>query len=157
MRKQQERLTPELDKMHDYCDVICPPFSDQGATLPGDEAEGILDYTSGPRFVHFLNMSWNMRWAGLFSTFDDGATETRTAVKSGRPSVLGLGEYWHYVLAYGYRVREFKVIANGPVMMYERQLRCNMGWGPGSAPQWWGFYDTFFSSNIGMWKGPLAP
>ncbi len=152
------QLIPELDKLHDYCDVICTIFSDEGATTPGNQAEGILDYTGGARLFHFLNMGWKMRWSGLFSTFDGGPDECRDAVKQNHPSVVGLGEYWHYALVFGYKVREFKASANGPAFLREEYIDCNMGWGGGTAnSQWWPWSDTFFSSNITMSKGSLSP
>jgi len=152
----------ELNLLHDYCDTQCwGAFSDQGSTTPANQWEGFLDYTYLNRQLNFtLNASWNVRWAGFFGTLDTegGGTETRAAVKKGYPSTCGIGEWSHYVLVYGYRWQAFKIAADGPDLLYSREILCNMGWGGGGKKaEWRSLYDVFFSSDIRLKKGLLAP
>ena len=152
----------ELNLLHDYCDVQCwGASSDSGSCTPANEWEGFRDYTWSNRLITYtLKASWNVRWAGLFGTLDTegGGTETRDAVMKGYPSTCGIGEYWHYVLVYGYQWRAFKAVENGPPMLYQRQILCNMGWGGGGkTAEWRSLYDVFFSSDVKLSKGIAAP
>ena len=97
------------------------------------------------------------RFFGTLET-ESGGTETRAAVKKGYPSTCGIGEWSHYVLVYGYRWQAFKIAADGPDLLYSREILCNMGWGGGGKKaEWRSLYDVFFSSDIRLKKGLLAP
>ncbi len=153
-------LRPVYSILSDLCDTINVPFSDQTATMPGDEAEGGLDYLWFSELGGRIKRSWHMKWAGLFGTLDTpdegGAKYGRDAIKAGFPSVTGLGEYWHYVVAYGYKSEALDLAPNVPSGVVRRQIRCNMGWGPNAPAEWRDFYDVFFTSNYKIWNGPNA-
>lgn len=70
------------------------------------------------------------------------------SIKAGRPSIVGLGFYWHYPLAYGYKVREYRSL--GITWDTQRYFKCNMGWG-GSEPQWHNASSTWFGTHGRYW------
>jgi hypothetical protein len=156
----RQALYQVLAQLSDLCDTINVPFSDETATMPGDLAEGGIDYLYLPRLLQMVKCSWQMKWAGLFGTLDTsdegGASHTRSAIKAGFPAVTGLGEYWHIVVAYGYRAEELYLAPGVSGQLIRRRIKCNMGWGPGIDPQWHSFWDVFFTSNYKVWNGPNA-
>ena len=157
------KLKPVVGSLRSFCGTFDDPNSDASPTMPGEMPDGVLDYLNIPLTVQMLNYSWKARWSDLFQTLngDGGATEVRTALNQGRCACVGLGNYWHYAVAYGYRRQEYIATPGGPPLYVRRQLRCNMGWGNGSDDwpnwQWRDFYDTFFSMNLRLSKGPNHP
>jgi hypothetical protein len=110
-------------------------------------------------------MPWNMklgrhwashRGAGRSITWTWGVpylspgsvSKVADSIKAGRPSILGLGFYWHYPLAYGYKVRQNKSL--GIVWSTQRYFKCNMGWG-GESPEWRNADSTWFGTNARYW------
>lgn len=143
-------------ELHELCDVICDPFSDAGATWPGDMMEGGLGYTSIRALVKLINRSWHMEYDLTESGVAEHGLLCRDAILNGYPAVVGLGWLWHYALAYGYKYQEYEV-APGVSIGYRRILKCNMGWGPNEAPRWYNLNDTFFGANFRITKGANSP
>ena len=70
--------------------------------------------------------------------------KARDSIQAGRPSIIGLGFYWHYPLAYGYKSRSYKLL--GITWDTQRYFKCNMGWG-GSSPEWRNGSSVWFGTN----------
>jgi hypothetical protein len=153
-------LKPVVKTLRTFCGTFDDPFSDASPTMPGEMPDGVLAYTSFPTMAGMLKRGWQARWSDLFQTLNGGggAIEVRTAVKNGRCACVGLGNYWHYGVAYGYLYQEYKLVENQPPMFTRRRLRVNMGWGNGDGNwKWRDFYDTFFAMDFRLKKGPLHP
>jgi len=93
------RVLKAYDELHDYCNVICSPFSQQGGTWPTSMTSAFKTYTWPPAIVHALRRGWSTR-ATTGRWPDAGALPSRDAILGGRPAVTGLGWMWHYVVAY---------------------------------------------------------
>jgi hypothetical protein len=143
-------------RLHDLCNVICPPFSDQGATPPGDMFNGI-GYLALRKWHGYVDRSYHMSYDldGDYPPYH--GILCRDAIAKGRyPAILGLGWLWHYVMAYGYAYQLVEYSVPAPGTMVIRYFKCNMGWGPNSDPRWYHWTDTFWGSNINIWDGPNA-
>lgn len=154
------KLKPVVHQLRTYCGTFDDPFSDASPTMPGEMPDGVLTYLNFPFMAQMLNYGWKARWSDLFQTLNGGggAIEVREALQKGRCACVGLGNYWHYAVAYGYRRQEYVLTPGGPPLHVRRHLRCNMGWGNGDGNwKWRDFYDTFFSMNLRLSKGPLHP
>ena len=139
-----------FDELHELCDVICAGGS--GATWPTDMTDGIKGYTYGPRLLNQIGRKWRIN--SITGTWPEaGALRSRDAIKDGYPSVVGLGYFWHYVLAYGYAYETIDMGVPGYTVT-KRYLKCNMGWGPNVSPRWYNLGDTFYSADFKVWRGP---
>jgi len=147
-------VLPVYHSLHELCDVICGPGSDQGATEPGDMAEGGLGSTQLAKVVGAIKRSYKMKWTICDACPEDGALECAGAIKKGYPAVVGLGWFWHYALAYAYARQDYKLTENSPPLYIFRYLKCNMGWG--DTNKWYNLCDTFFSSDFQIKSGPNA-
>jgi hypothetical protein len=143
------RVLKAYDELHDYCNVICSPFSQQGGTWPTSMTSAFKTYTWPPAIVHALRRGWSTR-ATTGRWPDEGALPSRDAILNGRPAVTGLGWMWHYVVAYGYAFHQAKV---GNFTHNTRYIKCNMGW-QNVEPRWYNLIDTFYSANVRLWNGP---
>lgn len=92
-----------------------------------------------------LDVSWT--W-GLPYASPGSRNLAANSIKAGRPAIVGLGFYWHYPLAYGYKSRQYKAL--GVVWNTERQFKFNMGWG-GSSPEWRNANSTWFGTHARYW------
>ena len=148
------KLIPIYDDLHEMCDVICNPASDEGGTYPPDMTDAFKSYTFIPASLGQIGRSWHTN--AVTGTWPDaGAVRSRDAIKNGYPAVTGLGWMWHYVLAYGYGYE--KIDSGVPGYTYTiRHLKCNMGWN-GVGPRWYHMSDTFYAANCRLWSGPNAP
>lgn len=149
----RQKIIEAYDELHEYCDVICNPFGDDGATYPPDMTDGFKSYTFISALPQFIGRSWHTN--SITGTWPDaGALRSRDAIKNGYPAVTGLGWLWHYVLAYGYA---YEKIDSGFGYVYtKRYIKCNMGWN-GASPRWYNLLDTFYAANCKVWNGPNAP
>ncbi len=147
------KVKTAYNDLHEFCDVICDVFSDQGATWPSDMTEGFKDYTKQADQAGQIKRSWTIN-SDTGTWPDAGALRSRDAIKKGYPAVTGLGWLWHYVVAYGYKYKTTDV-GNGKSVT-KRYLKCNMGWA-GRGPQWYDLGDTFYSADVNLTKGPNAP
>jgi hypothetical protein len=152
--ENRKYVFPVVNSLHDLCDVICFPTSDQGATEPSDMAEGGLGYSYVPALGGLITRSWRMAWTIWDDCPEDGALECAEAIKKGYPAVVGLGWLWHYAVAYGYQRVDFKLAPDQPPVLIYRYLKCNMGWG--DTVRWYNLCDTFFSSDFRIRTGPNA-
>ena len=91
------------------------------------------------------SISW--KW-GLPYLSPGSVSKVADSIKNGRPSILGLGNYWHYPLAYGYKARQYKSL--GIVWDTQRYFKCNMGWG-GSSAEWHNANSTWFGTHARYW------
>lgn len=160
--------------LHDYCDVICSPTSDEGATLPDDLIEGYYDYlfhvsgdigTATLLFASYgkplvgYSSSWAYDYWG--DDWDESGSKVATGIKNGRPGVIGLGVLWHYAVAYGY-IRDNIVVPspNGGFLNIgcKRYLKCNEGW-QGSGPHWYSAHEVFLGLTARIWqkRDPVNP
>lgn len=158
--------------LHDLCDVICPPFTDAGATWPGDLIEGFagylqpvaspagvasLLYGKGNRLVDY-SCSW--AWDAWGDDWEVSGVRLANGIKAGRPGVVGLGFLWHYGVAYAYRRQELVVpVGNDEtVVKVKRYFRVNEGWSSFS-PSWYSAYDVFLglTANLAQARTPQLP
>lgn len=160
-------------RLHNFCDVICDPFSDAGATMPGDLIEGWHDYlfpvaaNFGTASVAFggsnpligYSTSWAYDYWG--DDWEYSGSKVASGIKDGRPGVVGLGVLWHYVVAYGY-FREDLTATVGGTEVYQglrrRFFKCNEGWG-NSSPAWYSAHDVFLGLTANVWqkRNPQQP
>jgi len=153
-------LKPVVHSLRSNCGTFDDPFSDNSPTMPGEMPDGVLQHLNFHFMAQILKRSWKARWSDLFQTLNGGggAVEVRDAIMSGRCACVGLGNYWHYGVAYAYRRQNYVLTPGGPPLYVRRQFKVNMGWGSGSGNWVWrDFYDTFFSMNLNLKKGPLHP
>jgi hypothetical protein len=143
-----------LRELHDLCDVICSPVSNDGATYPTDMTSGFKGYTWLPRLAQYINRSWVTRATPPPTKLSKGAAPSRAAIWNGYPGVTGYS--WHYGLAYGY---QYEAYILGNVKVSEaRWLKCNQGWGGGgSSTKWINFGNVFYSANVRITRGTLHP
>jgi hypothetical protein len=149
--------------LHDLCDVICSPVSDEGATLPDDLIEGWFNYLmpvaepggaasllygSGQALVGHTTP-----WA-LGGGWDYSGKTVAVGIKDGHPGVIGLSSLLHYAVAYGYkRVDKFNKV-NGveqSLGISKRYLKCNEGWGESSAT-WYAAEPVYLGLTTSMWQ-----
>ncbi len=114
----------------------------QAATMPWNMKKG--RYWASHRNAG-RDISW--KW-GLPYVSPGSVSKVADSIKAGRPSILGLGYYWHYPLAYGYMGRQNKT--GNIVWSTQRYFKCNMGWG-GSSAQWHNANSTWFGTNARYW------
>jgi hypothetical protein len=137
------------DSLHELCDVICGA-SDEGATWPPDMSEGFKGYTTSSYIFDRIRREWHIN--AVTGTWPEaGALRCRDAIKGGYPSVVGLGYFWHYALAYGYYWE--RIDTGGGFAITSRYLKCNMGWGPGVSPRWYNMLDTFYAADVKIVNG----
>ncbi|MGA1239034.1 MAG: hypothetical protein ACO34E_19480, partial [Limisphaerales bacterium] len=139
-----------LNDLHEFCDVICDPFGDSGATWPSDMIEGGPTYLWLAKLTGMLKYSYAWAWDLLDNDWNEPANRVRASVKNGRPAIIGLGWLWHYGVAYGYAVREYKVTEDSPPVIYERIFKVNEGWGRDHGV--WYRSETFLGASIAPWQ-----
>lgn len=156
----KNRLKPVIKELRSISGGVYNPFDDSFATPPDSMPKSVLGVTGFYSITGWMSRSWKMRWSDFAQTLngDGGAKEVRDAIKNNYCAVVGLGNYWHYGVAYGYTVDQFQHTENGPVIATRRWLRCNMCWGPKpSNAHWRDYYDTFFSSRLRLKRNSSAP
>jgi hypothetical protein len=153
-------------QLHELCDVICDPFSDAGATMPGDLIEGFfgylypvaaslgissLTYGKGQPLVGY-SYSYAYDWWG--DDWDSSGSRVANGIKAGRPGVVGLGVLWHYVVAYGYLRQDYTTRVNGQDIylgLRKRYFKVNEGWGK-SNPAWYSAHDVFLGLTVNLYQ-----
>lgn len=159
-------------QLHELCDVICPPFTDSGATWPGDLIEGFAGYlhhVSNPGGMasllygkgnRLMNYSCSWAWDGWGDDWQVSGVRVANGIKEGRPGIIGLGWLWHYGVAYGYRRKEYVVPFTGgeTVIQVKRYFRVNEGWSD-FAPSWYNAHDVFLglTANMTQARTPQMP
>lgn len=145
-------LRKVYNPLHDYCDVICFPTTDAGATWPGDLIEGYYGYTLIPRLPGWLGTSTTWAWDSWGDDWHTSGSRVATGLTKGRPGVVGLGVLWHYGVAYAYRRKDLSV--NGTLILRERYFKVNEGW-KSFSPSWYSAYDVFLGLSASMWQKQL--
>ncbi|TVR53844.1 MAG: hypothetical protein EA425_02860, partial [Puniceicoccaceae bacterium] len=137
----QNQVVAAYNELHDYCNVICNPFSSEGGTWPPSMTNGFKTYTVFQALGGLIGRQWHTN--AITGTWPDaGALRSRDAIINGYPAVTGLGWLWHYVVAYGYQYRVTEVGPIGPTVS-QRFIKCNMGWS-GVGPRWYNLGDSFY-------------
>jgi len=114
----------------------------QAATMP-------WNMKLGYRWAHHRSAGRSITWTwGVPYVSPGSVSKVADSIKAGRPSIVGMGFYWHYPLAYGYKARQNKSL--GIVWSTQRYFKCNMGWG-GSSAQWHNANSTWFGTNARYW------
>lgn len=122
-------------------DEICFAKLDRAATLPG--------------MMH-LGEQWAMgRNVKLKGSYQFGVpylspgsrNRALDSLNQGRISIVGIGNYAHYPVAYGYRKWEWKT-KKGKTLNTDYDLRLNMGWGSGHDPEWQGIAQLWYATNL---------
>lgn len=166
------RVVQLYDVLHDSCDVICPPFTDAGATAPGDMVEGWWAPTARGRRTDaqgnyfaaplaappdpVMGCSYSWAWDTLDPDWSEPSNVARRANKKGRPAIVGLGWLWHYGVAYAYRRQEYKATADGPVLAVRRWFKVNEGWGKDHG-EWYSGDDLFLGFDLKLTQRHLPP
>jgi hypothetical protein len=163
---KKARVKKAYALLHDYCDVICDPFSDAGATLPGDLIEGFFDYIHpvsaqlGVSSILYgkgkplVGYSYSYAYDFWGDDWDSSGSRVANGIKSGRPGVVGLGWLWHYVVAYGYLRQDYTQNINGQDVymgLRKRFFKVNEGWGKEN-PAWYSAYDVFLGLSVSMFQ-----
>lgn len=154
------RLKPVIKELRSISGGVYNPFDDSFATPPDSMPKSVLGVTYFSTVSGWMTRSYKMRWSDFAQTLngDGGAKEVRDAIKANYCAVVGLGNYWHYGVAYGYAVDQFQHTENGPSVGTRRWLRCNMCWGPKTSnAHWRDYYDTFFSTRLRLKVTSSAP
>lgn len=114
----------------------------QAATMPWDMKAG-RHWASHRGAGREISWTWGVPYLSPGSV-----SKVADSIKAGRPSILGLGFYWHYPLAYGYKARQYKSL--GIVWSTQRYFKCNMGWGD-NPPEWHNANSTWFGTHARYW------
>lgn len=114
----------------------------QAATMP-------WNMELGHRWAQHRGAGRDITWSWGVPYISPGSRNRAIgSIKAGRPAIVGLGFYWHYPLAYGYKQREYRAL--GITWDTQRYFKCNMGWG-GSDPQWHNASSTWFGTHARFW------
>ncbi|MBK9137163.1 MAG: hypothetical protein IPM17_00075 [Verrucomicrobia bacterium] len=122
-------------------DEKCFPKLDRAATLPG--------------MMH-LGEQWAMaRNVKLKGSYQFGVpylspgcrNRALDSLNQGKISIVGIGKYAHYPVAYGYRKWEWKT-KKGKTLNTDHDLLLNMGWGSGHDPEWQGIAQLWYATNL---------
>jgi hypothetical protein len=114
----------------------------QAATMP-------WNMKHGAKWAQHRNAGRDITWTwGVPYASPGSVSKAADAIKAGRPAIVGLGFYWHYPLAYGYKGRQYKT--GSIVWNTQRYFKCNMGWG-GDSAQWHNASSTWFATHARYW------
>lgn len=145
----KSRLRQVYHVLHDYCDVICFPTTDAGATTPGDLVEGFYGYAIAPILSGHLGLSASWAYDSWGDDWISSGSRVATGIQKGQPGVIGLGVLWHYGVAYSYRRVDYSI--NAVVILRQRFFKVNEGW-PSFSPSWYSAYDVFLGISARMWQ-----
>jgi hypothetical protein len=116
-------------EVFDYVNTWCVPFgSDQAATNPWDMYKGYKWGTIDRGVGIQLFYNWGVPYLS-----GSPRSRARSSIANGYPSIIGIGFYSHYPVAYGYKKRKWKAFC--ATVFTQTYFKCNMGWG-GSSPVW---------------------
>ena len=160
-------------QLHELCDVICDPFSQAGATMPGDLVEGFFGYlqpvasSAGISSALYgkgqplVGYTYSYAYDAWGDDWDSSGSRVANGIKAGRPGVVGLGVLWHYVVAYGYMRQDYTMKVGGEDVylgVAKRFFKVNEGWNK-SNPAWYSAHDVFLglTANIYQKQVPTQP
>jgi hypothetical protein len=130
-----------LRYVFDAVDEVCFDKLDRAATLPHKMHLG-LQWSSSRGVGSTGNIKWGVPYLSPGS--QDKALDS---LRAGRVSIVGIGVYSHYPLAYGYRRWEWRG-KYGTVWNVDYDLRCNMGWGSSHEPEWRNIGQLWYATHI---------
>ena len=126
--------------LFDAVDGICFPNLDRTATLPTTMHRGM-------NWASHRNQSMTGTIKSGLPYLSPGCQQlARDAIVAGRISIVGIGAYSHYPLAYGYRRWEWKT-KKGKTLRTTFYLRLNMGWGE-SPPEWRSIEQIWYATSV---------
>ncbi len=126
--------------LFDAVDGICFPKLDRTATLPTTMHRGL-------NWASHRNQSMTGTIKSGLPYLSPGCQQlARDAIVAGRISIVGIGTYSHYPLAYGYRRWEWKT-KKGKTLRTTFDLRLNMGWGE-SPPEWRSIEQIWYATSV---------
>ena len=112
--------------------------SGQAATMPWSMCEGF-------RWANFRSAGYDINWTWGVPYISPWCIDrARDSIVAGRPSIVGIGFYSHYPLAYGYGYSEY--VDWGITWSRAHYFLCNMGWG-GDSPCWQDGASFWFATN----------
>lgn len=169
----QAIVVPVYNDLHNLSNTICFATTDQGATPPDQLVSAFQEYVG--RIVNPLPSPNNEFGQGFVSCYysaahvlaPGGETDWEHSgkllvkgIQNGVPGVTGIGLVaWdlHYPLAYGYVLTQQQ---NGNQLEdVADYFKCNMGWGPGSPPEYHNARDVWFglSARFSQKTRPISP
>lgn len=133
--------------VRDCCQYIFPHVGSfcvfgRAATLPWNMKNG---YRWARMRGAGYHISW---WWGVPYASPGSRNKGIASLKAGRPSIIGMGFYWHYALAYAYAQRDYRIL--GISVWTSRYFKCNMGLG-GDKPEWRNAISTWFATDARFW------
>jgi hypothetical protein len=120
----------------------CVPLADSAATNPWDMYKGCRWGVS-----RGVSYSFSTSWGAPYVSTGP-RNKAKGAIKDGYPSIIGIGFYSHYPIAYGYRYRKWRWA--GVTWSTQRRFKCNMAWGGGS-PSWQSASSVWFGQRVRLW------
>jgi hypothetical protein len=167
-------IVPVYDDLFHLSNTICWSTSDQGSTPPDQMISAFQEYMGrihdpqpspmneyGHQFVGFKFDKGHVTTPGLGETdWENGGKKVANGIKAGVPGIVGIGSWagdLHYPLAYGFLVQ--RLFINGTLANVSQYFKCNMGWGPGSAPEFHRAEDVWFGLTAHLWQTatPTSP
>lgn len=143
-------VTNAAHSLHSLCNTHCVPFTGEGATFPWD-MDGGLTLVDTFKQQGFINWNANAQWETFPDSYNASAKTGVTAIKAGRPALLGLWGMMHYAVAYSYWHQLFQITSGGSAFMAHRWFVCNMGFGSKDGVLY-PADDIFYGLNLGITK-----
>ncbi len=125
----------------DAVDELCFDKLDRAATLPHKMERG-LQWAS----ARGVGMTGSIKW-GVPGLSPGSQSKALDSLRAGRISIVGIGFYSHYPIAYGYRRWEWRG-KHGTIWRVTYDLRLNMGWGSGHNPEWRNIEQLWYATNL---------
>lgn len=130
-----------IKAVFDAVGEICFEKLDRAATLPNLMDRGLQWAVS--RGVGTVG---TIHW-GVPGVSPGSQKKALDSLDAGRISIVGIGFYSHYPVAYGYQRWEYRG-RYGTVWVVDYNLLLNLGWGPGQAPEWRNIKQLWYATNI---------
>lgn len=181
-------IDPIYNDLHDLCNTFC--WADgEGSTMPDQLAGAFRQYVAriqnpqpapqneyGDQLVDVV-MQEDFVSPGVLSDWEGGGKMVAHGIQAGQPGIIGsyVGSHVvgnaHYPLAYEYIIVETQ--SGNTTTVLGQYFKCNMGFGPGSAPEfypceevWGGLTAKFTQKSLPMsaddgiaatFAGPTGP
>lgn len=130
-----------LRYVFDAVDEVCFNKLDRAATLPSKMHLG-LEWSS----QRGVGSTGTLKW-GVPYLCPGAQSKALDSLNAGRISIVGIGVYSHYPVAYGYRRWEWRS-KKGKVWKVDYHLRLNMGWGAAHEPEWRDIGQLWYATNL---------
>ncbi|MGB9252696.1 MAG: hypothetical protein WCC28_23625 [Mycobacterium sp.] len=165
-------VDPVYSDLHDLCNTFCWVTGD-GSTMPDQLTAAFQQYVAriqnpqpspqneyGDQFVDVV-IQEDFHAPGVFSDWEGGGKMVAHGIQAGQPGIIGsyVGSHVvgnaHYPLAYAYIIAETQ--SGNTTTVLGQYFKCNMGWGPGSPPEfypceevWGGLTAKFTQKSLPM-------